>query len=77
MKPIKHLEMALKLLEEREMKYCDIWDSIIACKDQLQNKIHNIDYVKCSGCKNENNDDALRDCLLCRRMHRDLYEHFT
>ena len=37
MSPVEHLDKALLLLAERNMKYNEIWDSVIACRDHLQN----------------------------------------
>jgi len=36
LKPIEHVEMALKLLEEGNQKYSPVWDCLIACKDDLR-----------------------------------------
>jgi len=33
---LKHIDNALKMLESRDMKYSNIWDQLIACKDHLR-----------------------------------------
>lgn len=58
MKPIEHIDMALKLLKERDMMYSDIWDCLIACKDDL----HTIVQQPLSGSA----DASPKSCPGCR-----------